>query len=70
MRLISDRVYSARLTAKVLLYQKMTFISHEQLTFLNFPLPFLPFLPHPPLLVTPLAFTLFGSPPNPVTDVL
>lgn len=48
MRLISDRVYSARLTAKVLLYQKMTFIFHEQLTFLNLPIPF---LPCPPLLV-------------------
>lgn len=46
MRLISDRVYSARLTAKVLLYQKMTFIFHEQLTFLNLPIPF---FPHSPL---------------------
>lgn len=45
MRLISDRVYSARLTAKVLLYQKMTFIFHEQLPFLNLPIPFLPHCP-------------------------
>lgn len=51
MRLISDRVYSARLTAKVLLYQKMTFIFQEQLTFLNLPVPF---LPHPRL---PLHFS-------------
>lgn len=42
MQLISDRVYSARLTAKVLLYQKMTFIFHEQLTFLNLPISFFP----------------------------
>lgn len=35
MRLISDRVYSAWLTAKVLLNQKMTFIFRELITFLN-----------------------------------
>lgn len=69
MRLISDRVYSARLTAKVLLYQKMTFIFHEQLTFLNLPTPFLSSL-IPLFVLTPVPFTLFGSPPNLVTDVL
>lgn len=47
MRLISDRVYSARLTAEVLLYQKITFIFHEQLTFLNLPIPRLPSAPLP-----------------------
>lgn len=63
MRLISDRVYSARLTAKVLLYQKMTFIFHEQLTFLSLPIPFLP-RPHLPVHSSPLYPVWFPSKPS------
>lgn len=63
MRLISDRVYSAWLTAKVLLYQKMTFIFRELITFLNLPIPFLP-RPHFPVHSPSLCPVWFPSKPS------